>query len=247
MRSQALHKKCCSSTESLNSWGWKGPLEIVYYNPTIQSRANQSRLARTLPSQVLSISMVGDSTASPCNLFQWFITLSIEKYFLSSKWNFLYFSLCLLPLVPIHPSSLDATKKSLVPLSLLLHMTYLYTLIRSPEPSLFQGKQSLPNQSSLLWWMLQYLNHLCGPLLGLHHHVHISLVLRNPELDTVLRGWPHQHWVEGKDHLPQSPGNTLSNEAQDADSFLCSKGISLADIQFMDPRSSSSFKILDLF
>jgi len=43
----------------------------------------------------------------------------------------------------------------------------------------------------------------------------MSLVLGSPEMDTVLQLWPHQCLVEGKDHLPQSAGNTLSNAAQD--------------------------------
>lgn len=60
---------------------------------------------------------------SPCSLFHYLISLTIkETIFLTFKWNFLYFSLCLLcPFI-----------KSLVHFVLHTLIWYLYTLIRSP-------------------------------------------------------------------------------------------------------------------
>ena len=51
-----------------------------------------------------------------------------KKVFLMFRWNFLYFHLCLFPLV----LSLDTTKKSLALSSLYPPIGYLYTLLRSP-------------------------------------------------------------------------------------------------------------------
>ena len=58
----------------------------------------QSRLHRTLSRRVLNISREGDSTAFLGSLFQCSITLRVTKLFLMFSWNFLCFSLCLLPL-----------------------------------------------------------------------------------------------------------------------------------------------------
>lgn len=52
-------------------------------------------------------------------------------------------------------------------------------------------------------------------------YVHVSLAPGSPELDTVLSGWPHQSWVEGKDYFPPSAGDTLAITAKDTISLLC--------------------------
>jgi len=46
--------------------------------------------------------------------------------------------------------------------------------------------------------MLQVLNPLCDPALDSLHYVHVSLVLRSPELDPALQVWPHQCISFGK-------------------------------------------------
>jgi len=61
---------------------------------------------------LLSISREGDSTTSLGSLFQCSVTLRGKKFFLMFRWNFLFFSLCPLPLVLL----LGTTEKSLVPL-----------------------------------------------------------------------------------------------------------------------------------
>lgn len=55
-----------------------------------------SQSPRTMSRQLLSISMDGDSTASPGNLCQGSVTLIVKKCF---RGKVLCFSLCLLPLV----------------------------------------------------------------------------------------------------------------------------------------------------
>lgn len=50
--------------------------------------------------------------------------------------------------------------------------------------------------------MLQALNQLFSPSLNLFHYVHVFLALEKPELVPVFQMWFHQHWEEGKDHLP---------------------------------------------
>ena len=64
-----------------------------------QSRVTQSRLHSTASRRVWNISREGDSTASQGSLGQGSVTLRGKKFFLMFSWNFLCFSLCLLPLV----------------------------------------------------------------------------------------------------------------------------------------------------
>jgi len=70
-----------------------------------------------------------------------------------------------------------------------------------PEPPLFQAEQFQLFQLFLLWEMLHFLNHLSDLLLNLAQYGHITLVLESAELDSVLQVWPHQSWLERKDHL----------------------------------------------
>lgn len=65
--------------------------------------------------------------------------------------TFSYFSLCLLPLF----LSLVTTEKSLVPSSSHHPFRYLYTLVRSPQPSLY-AKQSLIYQLCIFTFRLFY-------------------------------------------------------------------------------------------
>ena len=64
-----------------------------------RSRVTYSRLHRTLSRRVLNISREGDSTTSLGSLFQCSITLRGKKFFLMFRQNFLWLSLCPLPLV----------------------------------------------------------------------------------------------------------------------------------------------------
>lgn len=57
-----------------------------------------------------------------------------------------------------------------------------------PEPSLFQAGQFHLPQSVLMWEVLQCLNHLCGLSLEFPCYVHVSLVMRSPELDNSTPG-----------------------------------------------------------
>jgi len=76
------------------------------------------------------------------------------------------------------------TEKSLAPPPII----YLYTLTRSPPKCfLLQAEQSQISQPFFIWEMLQSLYHLCRASLDSLQYVHVSLVLGNPELDTVLQ------------------------------------------------------------
>jgi len=68
--------------------------------------------------------------------------------------------------------------------------------------------------------MPQSLNQPYGPSLHSLWYAHVSLVVGSPELDTAFQVWPHQHWVEGKHHLPQPAARTFSNAAQGTISLL---------------------------
>jgi len=81
---------------------------VVHY-PT-QSKDNYSRLLRGMSRWVLNISKDGDSTDSLGNLFRCLTTLTVKKFFLMFKRNFLCFSLCPLPFM----HSLDITEITII-------------------------------------------------------------------------------------------------------------------------------------
>mgnify|MGYP001852408091 CR=1 FL=1 len=84
-------------TESQNQRGWKGPLLITESNSPAEA-VPYSRLHRKMSRWVLNISR-GDSTTSVGSFFQCSATPKVKKFFLMFRWNFLGFSLRLLPLV----------------------------------------------------------------------------------------------------------------------------------------------------
>lgn len=92
------------------------------------------------------------------------------------KYNFLYFSVCPLPLVPAPGSS-----SLYPPLIRDLHTD------ENPEPHLLQPEHPQLSQPPLIWQMLQSHNHHLDPSLGLFHYVIVALVLGNPALATALR------------------------------------------------------------
>ena len=75
--------------------------------------------------------------------------------------------------------------------------------------------------------MLQSLHHLHGPLLDSVQYVH-ALYWGAKNWAQYSQLWPHQCYVELKDHLPQPVGNSPPYAAQDTISPLCCKGALLA-------------------
>jgi len=63
--------------------------------------------------EVLNICREEDSTTPLDSLFEDSVTLRVKKIFLLLRWNYLCFSLCLMPLVLL----LGTTEKSLAPSS----------------------------------------------------------------------------------------------------------------------------------
>ena len=96
--------------------------------PWCSSRATWNWLPRTMSRRLLNFSKDGDTTASPGNLCQCSVTLSVTKCFLMFRGNLPCFSLCPLPLV----LSLGTTEQSLAPSSLHPPCRYWCTLMRSP-------------------------------------------------------------------------------------------------------------------
>jgi len=89
-----------------------------------------------------------------------------------------------------------------------LHPAFRYYIHWWDLPTrLLLAEKSQLSQPFLIREMLQSLNHVCGPLQDSLWYVPVSLVLRSPDLDTVLQLWPHQCWVQGKDHLPWPADN----------------------------------------
>lgn len=126
-------------------------------------------------------------------------------------------SVCPLSLV----LSLGTTEKSLCLSSLHLPLSYLYALRKYPRvfPSSWANQSQL-SQPSLIWWMLQSLNHFCCTLLDPLQEFHVSWVLERPTLDKALRMWPQWGWVETEDQLLWPAGNIVA--------LLCPQGVFLA-------------------
>jgi len=85
-----------------------------------------------------SICKNGDCTTSLGNLCQRSVTLTVQKYFMMFRGNFLCFSLGLFPLV----LSLGTTEKSLAQPSLQPLFRYIYALMRSFSILLFSRLNS---------------------------------------------------------------------------------------------------------
>jgi len=109
-----MHRAHCNQDiESQNSWGWKGPLKVIYFNPPTMSRDiyHYIRLLRALSNLTLNVSRDGASTTSLGNPFQCFNTLMVKNLFLISTLNLPSFSLKPVALV----LSQQALLKSLSP------------------------------------------------------------------------------------------------------------------------------------
>jgi len=89
--------------------------------------------------------------------------------------------------------------------------------------------------------VLQSSDHLCGPPLGPLQQLSV-LVLRAPELDTILQMVSHESRVEGQNHLPWPAGQASLDGSQDTVGFLgCEHTLPACIESFIDtPKSFSS-------
>lgn len=143
----------------------------------------EDRLFTTMLSKVFNISRDGDSIAFLGNLCQCTVTLTVKKYFLMFRGNPLCFSLCSVLLV----LSLGTTEKSLtdsLPFSSCLQ-GYIH-ITKIPPPSLLFTRLNEDSHFCFSSWeMLQFFNHLHGPLPDSFQSVNV-LVLGSPELNLAL-------------------------------------------------------------
>lgn len=174
-----------SESHTLLTFGMQGDhLGQLFYSKDMP-RANST--------QILIISKDTASTIFLGNLFQYLNTITAEKLFI---WmGFLYFSLCpLLPFLSVGrvPFPLYSPQKTLPTLP---HQVFKH--IEEILPSLlFLDRQCQFSQPLLLWQVIPFFNHLCGPSQDLFQFFHGSLVQRSPEEDTALQKWPHKFLVE---------------------------------------------------
>ncbi|KAK4823893.1 hypothetical protein QYF61_007958 [Mycteria americana] len=94
-----------------------------------------------------------------------------------------------------------------------------------------ETKETTPPHPPPSRLVLQTLHQLRCPSLDTLQHLHVSLVVRDPKLNTVFKVWPHQSQVQGQDHFPSPAGHTISDTSQDAVGFLGRLGTLLAHIQ----------------
>lgn len=109
---------------------------------------------------------------------------SKKAILLQFEWNFLYFSLCLLPLV----LSLGTSENTLSPSSFLLSQLVIHR--GDSELPLLQAEQSQLSQVFLSCQILHFLTHLQCPSLDLLECVHVCVVLGSPPLDTAIQLCP---------------------------------------------------------
>lgn len=159
-----------------------------------------SWLLRTVSRKLSSNSKDRNATTSLDNLC--LVTFTVKKCFPIFTGTLSCFSLWPLLLSP------NTTGISLAPPSLL----FLYTLVRSSLWAFFP-----PHLSDPVLWSFTHrkdtlaFHHLCGASLDSLQYMYsiwFSLILASPKMDPELQMWPHQHWIEGKDHLPQLAAST---------------------------------------
>ncbi|KAK4827408.1 hypothetical protein QYF61_017838, partial [Mycteria americana] len=101
----------------------------------------------------------------------------------------------------------------------------------SPQPPFLQAKQPQFPQPLLIRLVLQSLHQLRCPSLDSLQHLHVSLVVGGPKLNTVFEVRPHQGRVQGHNHFPSPAGHAIPDTSQHAIGFLGHLGTLLAHIQ----------------
>ncbi|KAK4832178.1 hypothetical protein QYF61_020958 [Mycteria americana] len=101
----------------------------------------------------------------------------------------------------------------------------------SPQPPFLQAKQPQFPRPLLRRLLLQTLHQLRCPSLDTLQHLHVSLVVGGPELNTAFKVQPHQCRIQGDDHFPSPAGHTIPDTSQDAIGLLGHLGTLLAHIQ----------------
>lgn len=127
------------------------------------------------------------------------------------RWDFLCFSLCLLPPV----LALGTAEKILAMSSWYPPLRYLHDQIPLSLLILKLNKQFL------IWEKIQSLHHFSCFSLHSLQEIHVPFLPRIQKLHRVLHICPHQGWVEKKTHLFQPAINVSPSATQD--SFLATK------------------------
>ncbi|KAK4823224.1 hypothetical protein QYF61_027565 [Mycteria americana] len=170
--------------------------------------------------------MDGDSTTSLGSLFQCLITSEVKFPHIQSKPPLVQLEAISSRPIPCYlgeetDSHLSTTSFQVVEES---HKV-------SPQPPFLQTKQPQFPQPLLIRLVLQTLHQLRCPSLDSLQHLHVSLVVRGPKLNTVFEVRPHQCRVQGHDHFPRPAGHAISDTSQDAIGFLGHLGTLLSHIQ----------------
>ncbi|KAK4821778.1 LOW QUALITY PROTEIN: hypothetical protein QYF61_000839 [Mycteria americana] len=210
-----------TSASSFNTLGWisSGPIDFSSQSSLVSQAGLLPRrlvfrhLGTARSCAFTNYLLDGDSTASLGSLFQCLTTLSVKKFFLISNLNLPWCNLRPFPLV----LSLVTWDKRPTPTSLQPESNKV-----SPQPPFLQAKRPQFSQPLLIRLLLQTLHQLRCPSLHTLQHLNVSLVVRDPKLNTVF---------EGHNHFPSPAGHILSDTSQDAIGFLGHLGTLLAYIQ----------------
>ncbi|RMC13344.1 hypothetical protein DUI87_10879 [Hirundo rustica rustica] len=109
------------------------------------------------------------------------------------------------------------------------------------ESPFLQAKQPQFPQSFLVGLVLQAPHQPRCPPLNTLKHLNVLPKLRGPELDTILKVWPHQCRVQGKNDLPAPAAHTIPDPGQDAIGPPGHLGTLLAQVQLLSPAPPGPF------
>ncbi|RMC03536.1 hypothetical protein DUI87_20736 [Hirundo rustica rustica] len=101
--------------------------------------------------------------------------------------------------------------------------------VTSESPFLQAKHPQLP-QPFLTGFVFQAPHQPRCPPLDVLKHLNVLPKLRDPELDTILKVWPHQCRVQGKYDLPAPAGHAIPDRGQDAIGLLGLQGTLLAHV-----------------
>lgn len=148
------------------------------------------------------------------HLFQCLTTFSQKHFFLTFKWNLLYFNLC--PCAPC-----PFTENTLAPSSLLPPQVFIDIDQIPSELSLLLAEQPQISQPLPVHQMLQSLHQLRGPSLPL---IQCLPYTGDPRPGPSTPDVSHQGSAERKDHLLQPASNALPNATRSSLQWGCTAG-----------------------
>lgn len=139
-----------NKAKSQNHLGWKGPHGIIQPSPPAQAGSAGAGYPGPCLVKFWISQLIFKPTPQPFRATSFCVWLPSQYFFLVLMWDFMCLNFC--PLPPVLPVS--TAEKGLTPLSSLLPIRYLYTLIRFPLSFPFFRLWTVPAQPLLIQKMI---------------------------------------------------------------------------------------------